>query len=254
MEYGNGMTPADFAAINRGGYGDGFGAQGFWWIIILLLFGWGNNGWGNGNGNTQSEIQRGFDQQATQGAIAGLQAQVGNGFSDAAVARCNAQMNLMQTLNQNQLGLYQGLNQLALGQQAVNAANQAGLADLKYTVATENCSDRQVINNGVRDIIASNTANTQAIINSQNQGFQAIQDKLCQLELDSYKQKVSDQAAEIVALKGAISQTAQTAQLIQDNNNQTANLIRALNPAPIPAYQVPNPNTGCCGLAGCGCN
>lgn len=32
----------------------------------------------------------------------------------------------------------------------------------------------------------------------------------------------------------------------------TQQLINAINPAPIPAYQVPNPNTyyGC----GCGCN
>lgn len=252
MEYGNGMTPADIAAINRGGYGDGFGAQGFWWIIILLLFGWGNNGWGNGNGNTQAEIQRGFDQQATQGAIAGLQAQISNGFSDAAVARCNAQMNLMQTLNQNQLGLYQGLNQLALGQQAANAANQAGLADLKYTVATENCSDRQVVNNGVRDIIANQTANTQALINNQTAGFQALQDKLCQLELDSYKQKNAEQAAEIVSLRGVISQSEQTAKLIQDNNQQTATLIQRIAPAAVPAYPAQGYGQlfgGCCGRA-----
>ena len=56
------------------------------------------------------------------------------------------------------------------------------------------------------------------MINSQTQGFQAIKDKLCRLELDSCKQKVSDQAAEIASLKGAVS--------------QTANLIRAINPAP----------------------
>ena len=277
----NGMTPADFSALmgNNRGYGDwGFGGSQGWWILLLFLFagGWGNGGgfgWGNRGGavpymmneNTQAEIQRGFDQQSLMAGIGNLNNTVSNGFANAEVARCNAQMNLMQTLNNNQFGLYQtlnqnqlatyqGLNQLAMGQQVANSANQAGLADLKYTVATENCADRQEINNGIRDIIANQTANTQALINSQTQGFQSIQDKLCQLELDSYKQKVTDQAAEIVALKGAISQTAQTAAIIQDNNAQTANLIRAINPAPIPAYQVPNPVTGCCGNQGyCGC-
>ena len=146
------------------------------------------------------------------------------------------------------------MNQLAMGLQNCCCENRAGLADLKYTVATETCNDRQVVNNGVRDIIANQTANTQALINSQTQGFQAIQDKLCQLELDNYKQKVSDQASGIAALKGAISQTAQTAALIQDNNAQTANLIRALNPTPVPSYQVPNPYTGCCAPSYCGCN
>lgn len=278
MEYGNGMTPADFAAINRGGYGDGFGAQGFWWIIILLLFGWGNNGWGNGgNGNTQADMQRGFDQQATQGAIAALQAQVGNGFADAAVANCQGNANITAaitngqyataqaitgakdtingTLYANQLANNQNMNQLAMNLQQCCCDNRQATSDLKYTIAQEACSDRQAVNNGVRDIIANQTANTQALINSQNQGFQAIQDKLCQLELDSYKQKVADQATEIASLRGAISQSEQTARLIQDNNFQTQALIQRISPAPIPSYQVPNPATGCCGqFYGCGCN
>lgn len=281
MDYGNGMTPADFSALmgnNRGNGGWGFGDGQGWWILLLFLFagGWGNGGWGGFGGgrggmimqqDTQADIQRGFDQQSLMAGLGNLTNAVSNGFANAEVSRCNAQANLLQTLNNNQMGLYQTLNanqnantaaqnQIAMSLQNCCCENRAGLADLKYTVAQENCADRQALNAGVRDIIASNTANTQAIINSQTQGFQAIQDKLCQLELDSYKQKVSDQAAEIASLRGTISQTAQTAALIQDNNNQTANLIRAINPAPVPSYQVPNPYTGCCGnqgYYGCGC-
>ena len=280
------MSPADFAAVmgnsNRngfGGYGGGFGdGQGAWWIIILFLFmlggggRWGNNGGGGADAvpymmteSTQQAVQRGFDQQGIQSGINGINSTLANGFADAAVARCNAQTTTLQALSNNQMGLYQTLNanqnantaamnQLAMNLQQCCCDQRQATSDLRYTVATEACADRQAVNNGVRDIIANQTANTQALINSQTQGFQAIQDKLCQLELDSYKQKVTDQAAEIVALKGAISQTAQTAALIQDNNQQTANLIRAINPAPIPAYQVPNPLTGCCGNQGfCGC-
>lgn len=293
MNYGNGMSPADFNALmgNNRGYGYGESMMNVWWMMIMFMYfmnnGWGNNGWGMGGRNggivpfamqqeTQAELQRGFDQQATQGALASLQAQINNGFSDVAVAQCQGNANITAaitngqyataqaitgakdvingTLYANQLANNQTMNQLAMNLQQSSCDNRAGLADLKYTVATENCADRQALNTGVRDIIANQTANTQALINSQTQGFQAIQDKLCQLELDSYKQKAADQAAEIIALKGAISQTAQTAQIIQDNNNQTANLIRAINPAPIPAYQVPNPLTGCCGqYGGCGC-
>ena len=285
MDYGQ-MSPADFAAVmgngNRngfsgyGGFGDGNGA---WWIIILFLFMLGGGRWGNNGGygggtdavpymmteSTQQAVQRGFDQQGIQSGINGINQTLANGFADAAVARCNAQTTTLQALSNNQMGLYQTLNanqnantaamnQLAMNLQQCCCDQRQATSDLRYTVATEACADRQAVNNGVRDIIANQTANTQALINSQTQGFQAIQDKLCQLELDSYKQKVTDQAAEIVALKGAISQTAQTAALIQDNNQQTANLIRAINPAPIPAYQVPNPLTGCCGNQGfCGC-
>lgn len=275
MDMGNGMTPADMAAVmggNRGGFGgygyDGFGNGSAWWIIILFLFamngGWGN-GFGNGRGgglpfimqdNTQADIQRGFDQQSLMAGIGNLNNTVANGFANAEVSRCNAQTNLLQTLNNNQNANTAAMNQLAMGLQNCCCQNAQNIESLRFTVAQENCADRQEVNNGVRDIIANQTANTQALINSQNAGFQALQDKLCQLELDSYKQKAADQAAEIVALKGAISQTAQTAQIIQDNNAQTANLIRALNPTPIPAYTVPNPVTGCCGnqgYYGCGC-
>lgn len=290
MDMGNGMTPADVAAVmgnNRGGYGgfgnNGFGDGGAWWLIVLFLFamngGWGNNRGFGGNGggcdavpymmteSTQAAVQNGFNQQGILNGINGINQTLANGFADAAVARCNAQTATLQALSNNQMGLYQTLNanqnantaamnQLAMGLQQCCCDNRAGLADLKYTVATENCADRQTISDGLRDVIANQTANTQALINNQTAGFQAIQDKLCQLELDSYKQKTTEQAAEIVALKGAISQTAQTAQIIQDNNAQTANLIRALNPAPVPSYQVPNPYTGCCGnqgYYGCGC-
>lgn len=286
MDYGT-MSPADFAAVmgngNRNGYGGGFGdGNNAWWLLVLFMFGmnggrWGNNG-GYGGGcdavpymmteSTQAAVQNGFNQQGILSGINGINSTLANGFADAAVARCNAQTTTLQALSNNQMGLYQTLNanqnantaamnQLATNLQQCCCENRAGLADLKYTVATEACADRQAVNNGIRDVIANQTANTQALINSQTQGFQAIQDKLCQLELDSYKQKVSDQAAEIASLKGAISQTAQTAALIQDNNNQTANLIRAINPSPVPSYQVPNPYTGCCGnqgFYGCGCN
>ena len=49
------MSAADFAAVcgnNRnGGYNDGgMWGDGAWWIIILLLFGWGRNGYGGGFG------------------------------------------------------------------------------------------------------------------------------------------------------------------------------------------------------------
>ena len=36
---------------NNCGYGNGmFGQDGLWWLIVLLLFGWGNNGYGFGGG------------------------------------------------------------------------------------------------------------------------------------------------------------------------------------------------------------
>lgn len=42
----NGVSLADIAAVtgnNRNN--DGMWGDGAWWIVILLIFGWGNNGW-----------------------------------------------------------------------------------------------------------------------------------------------------------------------------------------------------------------
>lgn len=145
----------------------------------------------------------------------------------------------------------QAMNTLGMSLQNCCCENRAGLADLKFTVAQENCLDRQVINDGFRDAIVADNANTQRIIDNANANAKGIMDKLCQLELDALKQKITDQQAEIVSLRNGISQTAQTSALLQDNAAQTANLLQRLNPTPIPAYTVQNPN--CCqNTCGCG--
>ena len=253
-----GMTAADVAAVlngGNGGRGFGWGGDGAWWILILFLFAFGNGGWGNGFGGNgaAADMQRGFDQSATQGTLAAIQTQIGAGFSNAAVAQCNAQQNLLQALNTNQNATNQAMNTLAMSLQNCCCENRAGLADLKYTVATENCADRQAISDGLRDLMAQNTANTNAIVQSQNQGFQGVLDKLCQLEIDGLKSANEQLRTQLNMANLAASQTAQTAQLIQDNNAQTANLLQRLNPNPVPAYVVQNPN--CCGAVnfGCGC-
>lgn len=273
MDLGNGgMSPADFAAVmgnggrGYGGFGGGFGdGAGAWWIIILFLFAmngsWGNGGWGNRGGgaipfmateNTQADIQRGFDQQAVMGGLNGLTAAVSNGFANAEVSRCNAQTNLLQTLNANQNASTAAMNQIAMGLQNCCCENRAGLADLKYTVATENCADRQAISDGLRDVIANNTANTNALAQAINSGIQAIKDDLCQDRLDAANRQIQQLQTQLNMANLAASQTAQTAQLIQDNNAQTAALIQRISPAPVPSYVVPNPVTGCCGNYG-GC-
>lgn len=241
-----GLSAADVAAVT-GNNGFGGWEGGSFWIIILFLFammsgngfGWGNGGYPGGVGN---EVQRGFDQSAVMGGINGLTNAVSAGFANAEVSRCNAQTNILQTLNTNQMASIQSMNTLANSLQQCCCDNRAGLADLKYTVATENCADRAAVSDGIRDVITAQTASTQAIL-----------DKLCALELDGVKQRNADLLAENNALKFAQSQTAQTAQLMADNAAQTMALEQYLNPAPVPAYVVQNPN--CCGnyYNGCGC-
>jgi hypothetical protein len=268
-----GLSAADMAAVMRGGSGGGWGndgGYGGWWIILFFLIcmmgGW-NNGWGNnGGGGTPyvaADVQRGFDQSATINAISNLSTQVGQGFADNAVAQCQGNANITAAVTNSQFGvtnavngakdvLANGMNRLAMSLQNCCCENRAGLADLKYTVATENCQDRQALSDGLRDVMAQNTANTQAIVQSQNQGFQNVLDKLCQLELDNVKQENERLRTQLNMAGLAASQTAQTAQILQGQNMQAQNVISSCCPKPVPAYVVANPNgCGCGGYGGC---
>lgn len=228
-----GMSPADYAAINGCNNG-GMWGDGAWWIIILFLFAFNGNGWGNNNGGvnpyvasavTQSDLQRGFDQNATMSKLDAISSGICNGFSTAELSRVNGNNNIMTQLNAMQMQA-----------QECCCDNKAAIADLKYTMAAENCADRAAISAGVRDIIDAQTASTRAIL-----------DKMCQNEIDNLKQRNADQLAEINALRFAQSQTAQNAFIGQALNAQTA----VLNPTPIPAYVVQNPNC-CSSNTGCG--
>lgn len=273
-----GLSAADMAAVMRGGSGGSWGndgGYGGWWIILFFLIcmmgGWGNNGWNNGGGGgampyigATADMQRGFDQQSTTNALNNLSAQVGNGFADAAVARCQGNANITAAVTNGQYATAQaitgakdtiatGMNQLAMSLQNCCCENRAGLADLKYTVATENCADRQALSDGLRDVMAQNTANTNAIVQSQNQGFQNVLDKLCQLELDNVKQENERLRTQLNLAGLAASQTAQTAQILQGQNAQAQYVVGQCCPKPVPAYVVANPNgCGCGGYGGCG--
>ena len=248
-----GLSAADIAAVmgngNGGNYGN-WGADGAWWLVIIMLFAltggnWGNGGFGgNGSGTmfVQNDVQRGFDQSAVMSGINGLTTTVSNGFANAEISRCNTQANLTNLLNN-----------IAMQQQNCCCENRAAVADLKYTVATENCADRAALSDGIRDVIASQAANTQNLINSTNQGLQNIMDKICQLELDAKNDKIADLQRQVSDAQRRQELAAVEASIIQNNGVQTSVLENYLNPPAIPAYVVPNPN--CCNnqyYNGCG--
>ena len=248
----------------NGGWGNGsFFGDGAWWLIILLLF--AGNGWGNGFGfggggmmpwmmssNTNNDVQRGFDQSAIMGALNGITGALSNGFANAEISRCNAQANVLQTLNNNQAASLQSMNSLAMGLQNCCCENRAGLADLKYTVATENCADRTALNEGFTNMLMANNANTQAIVNATNAGIQTVMDKICQLELDGKDQQIANLTAQLNEANRRASQNDQTAQILASQAAQTAALEQYLRPVPMRAYVVQTPN--CCSHNfGCGC-
>lgn len=247
------------------GGGGGFGGFGGDWGSLIVLFliaamfggfggGWGGFGGGNGadgafpwllaaNNNTGSLVTGGFDHAATQAALGDIQSAITSGFASAEVASCGRAMDAMQTAYTNQIA---NMNQSFANQQALDARmggiemslqnccceNRAGLADLKYTVATEACADRQAVNDALRDVISSNTANTQRIL-----------DQMYQDKIDAKNEQIVALQNQVNMLNLAASQNVQTAQLIADNTAQTQYIVNRIAPYPIPAYTVANPNT-----------
>lgn len=277
----NGLSAADVAAVmGNGNSWGGFGGEG-WWLLIIILFalggGWGMNGMNGygggmfpwllaGQANQGNDVQRGFDQAAITGAVnavgaqvsalspqlcngfAGVNATVNAGFAGAEAAANARQIANMQQAFGAQTALTSQLNTMTAAQQQCCCDTRAGIADVKYTIATENCADRYEAAQNTRDIIENCNRNNQAVL-----------DKLCALELDGVKAQLAAAERENVSLQNQLnmatmqaSQNAQTAALVQDNNAQTAQLIQRIAPYPTPSYQVPNPYAGC-GYSACGC-
>lgn len=227
----------------------------------------------DGNGGS---VQRGFDQAAIMSGITGVQsgvqnlstqlcnccgdiqtslcngfagvnATVNSGFANAETANNARQMATMQQAFANQTAMSQGFNQLGTQFADCCCENRLASADLKYTIATENCADRAAISDGIRDVI-----------DSQTRGTQQILDKLCSLELDNYRRENDQLRTQLNMANLAASQTAQTAQ-IRDGQQASVNaLVNELRSCPIPSQPVygsqpiftcPNNNNSC----GCGC-
>lgn len=220
-----------------------------WFLIVVFAIfgGWGNGfgGFGGGaNGGVGSEIQRGFDNQAVISKLDGLS----NGLCDGFYAMNNSMLTGFNGINTNIMQTGYGI------QQAVNAdtvANMQNTNALQSQLANCCCETREAIQ-GVNYNMATNTCalqnamsnNTRDIIDSQQAGTRAILDYLC-------NEKISSLQAENNDLRRAASQDRQSALLTTQMAAQTQQIINAVNPAPIPAYTVPNPNAY---AYGCGCN
>lgn len=255
----NGMV-MPVAPMNNGG-GFGFGNGDWGWIILLLLFAGGGfgNGFGGGyefpwlfsgqqgiNTNTNNgfrdamindnitSVRDGIAALSTQlcGCCGDMQMALANGFSGVEAGANARQIANMQSL----FGIQ---SQIADG----NYATGTGLADLKYTVATENCADRTQAMQNTRDIIDSQTRNTQAVL-----------DKLCQLELDGFKRENDNLRSQLNMATLRESQTAQNAFIAQGLNNEVDALYNRLSNCPVPTTPVygRTPIFTCNGN-GCGC-
>ncbi len=252
------------------GFGNGFGGD--WaWIILLLLLGWGNNGWGgnggfgggnfggdypwlaNGQQNIIANTNNGFRDAMLNDGITSIR----DGINGLSTQLCNCCGDMQMALANGFAGVEQGANarqmanmQTAFGIQnqlsQASADNRLGIANLGSTIISENCADRAALSDGIRDVIAANTASTQRIL-----------DQLCQDKIDAKNDEISALRQQLAMKDLAASQVAQNAFIQQGFSNEVDALYNRLNSCPIPATPVYgrtpiftcNQNQGC----GCGC-
>lgn len=272
---GNVAYPYPVMYGNGGGFGNGmFGGDSAIWLIVLLALIWGNNGNGGfgfgGNGfdngyawlsNGQKEIMNntnnGFDTlhlsnqiEGVRDGVYGLSNQMCNstsdivnavngGFSNAEISANSRQIANMQQAFNNQIATLQGFNGLSSQFADCCCENRLGIQDLKSTVISENCNDREVLREIGQNILVNQTANTQKII-----------DEIFRDRLDEKQDKIEELNRQILMKDLQASQIAQTQAI-------TSNVYNELKNCPIGTVPVYGnqaiftcPNNGC----GCGFN
>lgn len=263
------MPVSPMYGVNGGGFG-GFGGDWASLIVLFLIFGMFNGGWGNGgfgggygadgmfpwlmtgqagiNANTTAQ----FDNAAIGSQLSGIQTSLTTGFSNAEVASCNRAMDAMQTAYGNQIASLersfaeqtantQGFTNMASQLAQCCCDNRLATAQTQALVQSENCADRQALSDGIRDIIANQTAGTQRIL-----------DQMCNDKIDAKNEKIAELQNQLTMAELRANNNLQTQTLLADNLAQTNALEQYLAPVPRPAYIVQNPS--CCNqTTGCGC-
>lgn len=223
-----------------GGWG-GFGGMGG-----MMGMGMMDNMWSfpwilAGQNNLSGQMSDGFRDQMLNTSLNSIQNGVTSGFGDVQTALCGGFAGVNASINGAQNALAQQLytNQISdlersFAAQTANTAalsglsqqlstccceNRAGIADLKYTVASEACADRAALQAGIQTIL----------------------DKMCQQELDAERRDNQNLRSELMYARGQASQVAQTAAIEASQSAQTQYIVNRVAPYPIPAYVVPNP-------------
>ena len=281
VDNNRGYYPYPMYNGNNGGFGSGFGDGGWAWLIIILalLGGFNGNGFGGGFGggyadgmypwlvNGQHEIisntNNGFDtlhlSNQLDGITSGVQnlstqlcnccadmnATVNSGFANAETAANARQMANMQQAFSNQISTLQGFNGVTSQLCEDAGENRLAIANLNSTILSENCADRAALQEGVRDIIANQTASVQRIL-----------DQLCQDKIDAKNEKISELQRELQMADLKASQIEQNSFIAQGFANEVDQLYNRLSSCPVPSTPVYGRtpiftcnNNGC----GCGC-
>ena len=270
---------------NNGGFG-GFGGDWSWIILLVLLCGGGWGGFGgfggmggfggamwdfpwllNGQNGINNNVNDGFRDAQLHDSVTSVR----DGVSNLATQLCNCCGDMQMSIANSTAGIQ---NSLCSGFAGVNASingaqnaisnqlynNEIASLNRSFAEQTANTAGFNGVQSSLCDIRYGNATNTRDIIESQTRNTQAILDKLCQVELDGYKRENDQLRTQLNMASLAASQTAQTAELRQSGATQLNQLVSELRSCPIPSYSVygnqpvftcAGPTTG--NNCGCGC-
>lgn len=264
------MPVAPAYSGGMGGFGNGFGGDWSWILLLVLLCGggWGGMGFGGGWGgmmglgfdfpwllNGQNQIQAstadGFRSAQLSDGITSIR----DGISGLSTQLCGCCGDIQNTLCSGFAGVTASVNgaQNAIAQQLYS--NEIASLNRSFAEQTANTAGFNGVQSSLCDIRYGSATNTRDIIDSQTRGTQAILDKLCALELDGYKRENDNLRQQLNMADLRASQTAQNAFISQGFANEVDALYNRLNSCPVPTTPVygRTPIFTCNQQPSCGC-
>lgn len=244
---------------NQNGWGDA------WWIVVLLIFGWGGfgNGFGNRGGTVDSGVANGYtlatDFANIERKIDGVNSGLCDGFYavNTAFGNLNNTVNtntaqLQNSMNQGFSGLSTGIttqgyeNRIAINGIGTQLAScccdiREGISGINYNLATQAnalsnqmgnccCETQRQIERGFCDTNYNNANNTRDIIQSTHTDTDRIMARLDAMENARKDEKIA-------MLQSKVS-TLENREAMSGWSNYIVNEVR---PCPKPMYEVCNP-------------
>lgn len=293
-ENGSGMVMpvAPMYGGGNNGFGNGFGGDGWWIILLILLAGngmWGGFGGMGGFGN----MALGYDFPWLLNGQNGINSNVNDGFRDAqlhdsvtsvrdgisalATQLCGCCGDIQNSLCSGFAGVTASVNgaQNALAQQlyanqiadlersfAAQTAAAQGLSAIQAQLGQQGMSTQMGFADAKYTLASeacatrtNSTQNTQSILNAINGGIQSIKDQLCQDKIDAKNDEIATLRQSLAMKDLAASQLAQNNFIAQGFSNEVDALYNRLNSCPVPTTPVygRTPIFTCNQNGGCGC-
>lgn len=186
---------------------NGFDGSAWLWIVVLfVLLGGGFGGFGNRGGNalTQAELQNGFNHSDTMSQIRGIT----YGQADATYALNNAINGLEKTMLQNNFNISQQICQTG------------------QTIQNGFCE----VNRNIDAVRAEGYRNTCEIVNAINADGEKTRAMFNAYQMQELRDRLEEKDRQLM-----------TANILNSQTAQTADLMQRLRPAPVPAFVVANP-------------